>query len=72
MNVRVHYDIDEVKVYVEDVLHFHYRKADYWGMQAYHEFKYTIEIYLADRTLTLEYDNRDLWKAVLNKLGDAV
>jgi hypothetical protein len=63
-------DSDELFLYVNEVLHLQFRKKHYRGMQSYREIKYTIEVYLKDTTIRLEYDDRELWEKVLAELSE--
>lgn len=66
------YDSDEVRIFINGLLHIHFFMKNYLGCQSYREIKYTIEIYLTDRTIRLEYDNVEHWENVLRALDEAL
>jgi hypothetical protein len=60
-----------VKVYVNGVLHLHFLRAKFLGLQAWQyesEGMYYVEVVLAEGSLLCDYDRRDLWLAVLDEL----
>ena len=69
--VSVNHDSDEVWILVDGYPHLHFWKKNYRGFQSYYELKYTIEIYLKDQNIRLEYDDKEIWKEVLLHLYEA-
>ena len=72
MNLSLQEDSDYVKVFVDELLHIHFLRKYYRGMQAYHENVYTVDILLKDQTIKLEYDKREHWEAILRVLNTAL
>lgn len=70
--VSVSYDSDELEVLIDGTPHLHFWKKYYRGFQAYHELKYTIEIYLKDARMRLEYDDKNLWLTVITHLNEGL
>jgi len=65
---------DSVKVYFNDILHIHFLRARFLGLQSYQyeaEGMYYIEVVLTGGSFTCDYDRADLWLGVLAELEKA-
>jgi len=63
-----------VKVFVNDILHVHFMRDKFLGLQAYQyeaEQMFYIDITLTSGVLTCDYDRQDMWLGVLAELGKA-
>lgn len=71
--IKVIRDHRDLRIYIDNHLHFHLILKNYVGMQSWLEDSkkamYCIEIYTTDTTILLEYDNVDTWTKIL-KLFD--
>jgi hypothetical protein len=60
-----------VKVFVNGILHLHFRRDKFLGLQAWQyesEQMFYVEVLLAGGSLLCDYDRRDLWVSVLKEL----
>lgn len=61
-----------VKVFVNDVLHIHYLRDKYLGLQSWQygtEQMFYIEIILIDGIVLCDYDRHDMWVNILAELA---
>jgi hypothetical protein len=59
-----------VKIFISGILHIYFRREHLRGLQSWQFGKdqFVIEVKLKDATLTLEYDQREKWTAILTAL----
>lgn len=63
-----------VKIYVNDILHIHFRREKFIGLQSWRyekEEMFYIEINLTDGVMTCDYDRSDMWTEILTELNKA-
>jgi len=70
MNISVEKKGDELKIYIDSILHLYIREK-LIGIQSYileHRF-YCIDFYTKHKTITVEYENKQHWIEVLEKIN---
>lgn len=69
-------DYRDLRIYINDLLHFQYLKKDYLSLQTYYigrkKRMYHIDIYLKGKTILLTYDLEDTWKKIIKILDDNI
>lgn len=70
MNIEFKWTNGWARVYINGLLHLHFRMRDYMGMQSWMDMGefYVIEIYLTSREIRLEYDSHTKWESMLKVL----
>lgn len=66
--------IESIRIYIDELLHLHVHKSEYVGLQSWHQTdkdytnKYCIEIVCKTTSITVEYQDINIWKSVLQLL----
>lgn len=63
-----------IKIYINDVLHIHYKRDKFVSLQSWQyesEQMFYIEVILDGDVMTCDYDNRTLWTGILAELNKA-
>jgi len=61
-----------VKLYINDTLYVMFNQVEFKGLQSWRMGKnwFVIEIYIKDLTITLEFDSKEKWEAILKLLDE--
>lgn len=59
-----------VRIHFGDLLHAHFKRSEYLGLQSWTDgpHDYSIEVTLTGGSITLEYESAENWRAVLTAL----
>ena len=63
--------LDSVKVYVENILHIHFLRSNFIGLQSWgyeQESLFYIDIILVGAPIHCEYQKKELWVKILSEL----
>lgn len=71
-NVKVLIDISFITIYINDLIHFTIRRDPLIAIQSYKNghLSYKIEYETNEKTIVTEYNNKEIWEAILKGLGE--
>ena len=77
MNVFIKKTNNQIKIYINDLLHLCIKIDEYIGMQSwiddYSKYRYNINFNFKNNTdILCEYDDRNLWVSILKQLDLAL
>jgi hypothetical protein len=63
-----------VKIFLNGILHLYFCRENLRGIESwqYGQDQFVIEIALKEAVLTLEYDTKEKWTAILSELDQAI
>ena len=69
INVKVELEINNLRVYVNNVIHLSFNINNFVGVQSYFVGrKHFIDFHIKDTVIECEYTRKDLWEKILNEL----
>jgi hypothetical protein len=77
MNVFIKKTNNQIKIYINDLLHLCIKIDEYIGVQSwiddYSKYRYNINFHFKNNTdILCEYDDRNLWESILKQLDLAI